>query len=80
MTTFTHTDYKLIVAVGGGEFMGIQNGCVVFADPQDGYVMKLWTTWCKSPADVADALKCHREFIAGFPAWEPAEKWEHEEI
>jgi hypothetical protein len=74
MTLFREHDYKLIVAVGGGEYIGIVRGCVVFRDPQDGYEMKLFTSWCKSPADVADALKAHREFVKDFPAWEKVEK------
>ena len=74
MNLIPQPDYRLIVAVGGGEYIGLQNGCVVFADPEDGYVMKLWTSWCKQPADVADALKAHRNFVADFPAWEKVEK------
>ena len=74
MTLFPETDYKIIVAVGGGEYVGVMRGCVVFEDPIDGYRMKLFTSWCKSPADVRDALKSHREFVKDFPAWEKVEK------
>lgn len=74
MTTFTPPDFHLIVAVGGGRYIGLERGCVIFEDPADGYRMKLWTSWCKSPADVADALKAHREFVKDFPAWEKVEK------
>ena len=74
MTLIPQPDYRLIVAVGGGQFVGVQHGCVIFEDPNDGYRMKLFTSWCKSPADVAEALKAHREFVKDFPAWEPVEK------
>ena len=36
MTTFTQPDYRIIVAVGGGEYVGVVRGCVVFTDPKDG--------------------------------------------
>jgi hypothetical protein len=29
-------DFHLIVAVGGGKYIGMKNGCVVFEDPNDG--------------------------------------------
>jgi hypothetical protein len=74
MTTFNTPDYRLIVAVGGGEYIGLVRGCVVFRDPLDNYEMKLFTSWRKSPTDVADALKAHREFVKDFPAWEKVEK------
>ena len=74
MTTFTQPDYRIIVAVGGGEYVGVVRGCVVFTDPKDGYEMKLFTSWCKGPEDVAMAVKAHREFVADFPRWEKVEK------
>jgi hypothetical protein len=74
MTTFTQPDFHLIVAVGGGRYIGLERGCVIFEDPADGYRMKLFTSWCKSPADIRDALKSHREFVKDFPAWEKVEK------
>jgi hypothetical protein len=55
-------------------YVSVVRGCVVFKDPIDGYEMKLWTSWCKSPADVVDELKAHREFVKDFPAWEKVEK------
>ena len=36
--------------------------------------MKLFTSWCKGPEDVAMAIKAHREFVADFPRWEKVEK------
>jgi hypothetical protein len=74
MSLFNTPDYRLIVAIGGGEYVGVVNGCVLFADPQDSYQMRLYESWCKSPADVAAAIKAHREFVKDFPAWEPIEK------
>lgn len=74
MSLIPQPDYRLIVAVGGGEYVGVVRGCVVFKDPKDGYEMRLFTSWCKSPTDVAEALRAHREFVKDFPAWEPVEK------
>jgi hypothetical protein len=74
MRLINSPDYRLLVSVGGGEYVGVVRGCVVFKDPKDGYEMKLFTSWCKGPADVAMAIKAHREFVRDFPAWEPVEK------
>jgi hypothetical protein len=73
MTTFTPPDFHLIVAVGGGRYIGLERGCVIFEDPADGYRMKLWTSWCRSPEDVAMAIKAHREMISDFPPLEKSE-------
>jgi hypothetical protein len=74
MSLFNVPDFKTMVAIAGGEYIGTRDGCVLFADPLDGYQMRLYESWCKSPADIADALKAHREFVSNFPQWEKVEK------
>jgi hypothetical protein len=74
MSLFNSPDYRLMVEVAGGDYIGTRDGCVIFADPIDSYQMRLYESWCKSPADIAAALKAHREFVQDFPAWEPIEK------
>lgn len=49
-------------------------GVLYSATHKTGMEMKLFTTWCRSPQDVADALKAHREFFKHSPAWEPVDK------
>lgn len=74
MTLFPQTNYHLIVAQGGGRYIGVERGAVIFEDPEDGYRMRLFTSWCKAPQDVADAIRSHRNFVKDFPAWERVEK------
>jgi hypothetical protein len=74
MSLFNIPDCKMIVAIAGGEYVGTRDGCVLFADPIDGYQMRLYESWCKSPADVAAALKCYRDFVADYPKWEKVDK------
>jgi hypothetical protein len=67
-------DHRLMCSLAGAEYLGTENGTVIFRDPLDQHVMRLWVFAAKSPHDFAGALKAHREFVKDFPAWEPVEK------
>jgi len=61
-------------AVAGAEYLGTENGTVIFRDPLDQHIMRLWIFAARSPEDIAAALKSHREQVKDFPPLEPIEK------
>jgi hypothetical protein len=63
--------------IAGTEYLGSNGIAVLFRDPRDGYVLSLYAFACKSPEDVAIALKNHREPIQDFN-WEPVTPAERE--
>jgi hypothetical protein len=73
MSLLNSPDYRLMCELAGARYLGTCDHVVIFQDPQDDFVMKLYAFALRSPEDVKAALKNHREPVVGF---EPLEKQE----
>lgn len=73
MSLINSPDYRLMVEVAGARYLGTCDHVIVFQDPEDNAVLRLYEFALRSPEDVALALKNHREPVVGF---EPLEKQE----
>jgi hypothetical protein len=67
-------DHRLMCSIAQAEYLGTENGTVIFRDPQDQHVMRLWIFAARSPEDIALAIKAHRNQVKDFPPLEPIEK------
>ncbi len=67
-------DHRLMCAIAGAEYLGTENGTVIFRDPLDQHVMRLWIFACRSPEDIALAIKNHRQPVQDFKPLLPSEK------
>jgi len=57
MSLLNLPDYRLMCELGGGRYLSTCDHIVLFQDPQDGFVMKLYAFALRSPEDVKAALR-----------------------
>jgi hypothetical protein len=65
-------DYREIIEREGCEFLGVENGCVAFRDPQTGLRLSLYTFSCDEEC-VRLTLKNTRTPTVDFPPLLPTE-------
>jgi len=66
------SDFKVLVELGGGRYVGRRGNSVLFSDPEDGHLFTLYVNALRSPEDVRLALKSHREDLAD--PWAPTNR------
>lgn len=59
--------------LAGAKYLGVCDGVILFEDPKDGAILRIYEIALRSPDDIKEALKNHREPVVGF---EPLEKQE----
>jgi hypothetical protein len=74
MSLIKSPDYRLMVEVAGARYLGTCDHVVVFQDPEDNVVLRLYEFALRSPDDVKAALKNHREPVQDFEPLLPSEK------
>jgi hypothetical protein len=67
-------EHRLMCAIAHAEYLGTEAGTVIFRDPEDGFIMRLWIFAARSPEDIALAIKAHRNQVKDFPPLLPIEK------
>ena len=71
MSLINSPDYRLMCELAGARYLGTCDGVLLFEDPKDNAILRIYELALRSPDDVRDALKTHRA---------PKENFEWEQV
>ena len=60
MSLVNSPDYRLICELAGARYLGTCDGVVLFEDPKDNGILRIYEIALRSSDDIKDALKAHR--------------------
>ncbi|MFZ0520332.1 MAG: hypothetical protein WAL95_04880 [Candidatus Acidiferrales bacterium] len=70
MTLFPQPDYRLMCDLAGAKYLGVCDGIVLFENPKDNAILRIYELALRSPDDIRLALKAHEEKLRETHAWE----------
>jgi hypothetical protein len=66
MSLFNSPDFRLMCELAGAKYLGVCDGVILFEDPKDGAILRIYEIALRSPDDIKEALKNHREPVCDF--------------